>query len=694
MERYAGFVVRRRKAITLLFILLALAGAVMTLGVKVNYNMVDYLPAGAQSTHAVSLMEREFTQAVPNASVMVRDVSPVQAVQYKEKLAGLPGVDEVLWLDDVIDIHRPLEMADAGTVEGFYKNGNALFSVSIREGAEVAATDAIRALAGPGGAVSGQAADNAVMQSATNAEVINAVLILLPAVLLILILSTGAWIEPLLFLGAIGVSILINMGSNLFISQISFVTNAVSPILQLAVSLDYAIFLLHSFSAYRGEGRPAEAAMVLAIQKSVKAVAASAVTTLFGFVALVFMDFGIGADLGLNLAKGIVLSFISCMVFLPALTLCALKLLDKTRHRKLMPAFRGVNRVFSKIAIPALALACLISLPAFLGQGRVGFAYGAAAAAGTGRSAQDKAAVEEAFGKTNVMALLVPRGDVVKEYELGQELERLPHVTQVLSYASSVGAGIPAEFLGEDVTGQFYSPNYARIIVYTDTADEGDEAFALVREIDEVVARYYGEGHYSAGQSANLYDMKNVVEKDNRLVNLIAVLSIFGVLLVTFKSATLPFILLFTIEVGIWINLAIPYFTGSTINFLGYLVINTVQLGATVDYAILLTTYYLDNRRLMSRKQAMNQALGEAFKSILISAATLATAGFILGLTSSNPAVSSLGLLLGRGTILSFVMVVCVLPALLRVLDKPIALTTYKAQFFRAQKQRGEDKAE
>ncbi|MDR1619795.1 MAG: MMPL family transporter [Clostridiales bacterium] len=682
MERYADFIIKRRKLVVAVFIALAVFCVVMLLGVKVNYNMVDYLPRTAQSTTAVEIMTGEFTQTVPNASVMVRDLSIVEALAYKEKLAAVNGVGEVLWLDDMVDVNSPLIIYDADTVEGFYKGGNALFSVSIQDGYEAGAVNGIRALVGERGAVSGEAVDGASMQDTTISEVLRAAIILLPAILLILVFSTTSWIEPLLFLAAIGVSIIMNMGTNLIFGEISFVTNAVGPILQLAVSLDYAIFLLHSFAGFRERCGSAEDAMKQAIKKSVRTVAASAVTTLFGFIALAFMDFGIGADLGLTLAKGILLSFVSCMVFLPALTVCALRAIDKSRHRDLMPGFKNVNRVFSRIAIPAMTVVVLLALPAFLGQARVDFLYGNSEAT-TERGARDARAIEDEFGKTNVMAILVPRGDVVKEYALSRALEGVNHVTGVMSYANTVGAVIPPGFLEEDITGQFYSAHYARIIVYTDTEYEGDLAFSTVEAIDGAVARYYAPGtFYAAGQSANLYDMKNVVAKDNTRVNLIAIVSIFMVLIVTFISATLPFVLLFTIEAGIWINLSIPYFMGEPINFLGYLVINTVQLGATVDYAILLTSYYMDNRRQMPAKEAVHRSLGETFKSILMSAATLSIAGFTLGLTSSNPSVSSLGLLLGRGTILSFIMVVCMLPALLRVLDKPIRVTTYKAGFF------------
>jgi predicted RND superfamily exporter protein len=266
---------------------------------------------------------------------------------------------------------------------------------------------------------------------------------------------------------------------------------------------------------------------------------------------------------------------------------------------------------------------------------------------------------------------------------LCEEIEQLDHVTGIMSYATNVGAVIPSEYVDDDITEQFYSQNYARIIVYTDTPAEGDTAFKTVESINEKSKVYYKDAFYTLGQSANLYDMKNIIQKDNVVVNLIAIVAIFVVLLVTFKSAILPFLLVLTIEAGIWINLSIPYFSGTSINFLGYLVLSTVQLGATVDYAILLTNTYLRNRKQMSKREAINVSLGGSFKSILVSALTLSTAGFTLYAMSSNSAISDIGLLLGRGTLLSLAMVVCFLPTLLIVFDKAIEKTTYKTEFFR-----------
>ncbi len=680
LDRFTSAIVRHKKAMIVVFVAVAAVCALLTVFVRVNYNMVDYLPPNAQSTAALKLMTAEFSQPMPNTSVMITNVTIPQAVEYKQKLSEIDGVAEVLWLDDVMDIKTPLAMGDADTIKQFYKDGNALYSVTIAKGVEKETTEAIRSMIGEGNALAGEAPDIEFMQQATGTEVLNAMAILLPAILIILVLATTSWIEPLLYLAAIGISILINMGTNSFLGQVSFMTNSVAPILQLACSLDFAIFLLHSFSINRTKYVSVEEAMRQAIKESIPSVGASAATVLCGFLALVFMDFRIGADLGLALAKGILFSFISVMVFLPALTLCVYRLMDKTRHRPLMPRFKNVNKVLSKFFIPALVLVAVLIVPCFLGQSQADFTYGMQAAPES-RSGQESAAIRDTFGRSSIMVLLVPRGDAVKEEALCRDVGKLEHVTGVVSYATKVGAAVPAGFLDKAVVEQFYSQKYTRVVIYADTPQEGSLAFETVENIQNTAKAYYGDAVHTVGQSVNLYDMKDVVHKDGILTNILAVIAIFAVLLLTFRSATLPILLLVTIEAAIWINLAIPYFSGTPLNYVGYLLINTVQLGSSVDYAILLTVHYMRNRRLLPKKEAIHVSLGETFKPILISATTLAAAGFTLYITSSNPVISVLGLLLGRGTLISMLMVVCFLPALLTLFDKVIGKTTYKSGF-------------
>ena len=279
-----------------------------------------------------------------------------------------------------------------------------------------------------------------------------------------------------------------------------------------------------------------------------------------------------------------------------------------------------------------------------------------------------------------MLALLVPKEEPGKEIELCDALTEIPNVKSVVSFVTAVGGQIPREFVPDEAVQQFYSENYTRIIIYTDTEEEGPDTFDTIQAVIDTAAMYY-DTHYLAGQSATLFDMKNVVSMDTGIVNLLAIAGIFIVLLITFRSLSLPLILLFTIETAIWINLSFPYFAGNALSFIGYLIISTVQLGATVDYAILFTDTYLNNRKTFDKKKAMRLTIEDKLTAILTSAGILATAGFTLAYTSSNPIISDLGTLLGRGTLLSLAMVSFVLPALLVLFDGFIQKTTLKSGF-------------
>ncbi|MBE4908503.1 RND family transporter [Bacillus luteolus] len=679
----AARIIKHKKPVAIIFTVLTIICSVAMLGVSVNYDMTEYLPDDAQSTKALEIMEQEFEGSVPTNRVMVNNVSIQEALAFKEKLDEIDGVSDVTWLDDVIDIKAPLEMADKEVVETYYKDGKALFSFSIRDGEEVAIADEIYNLIGEENAMAGESLNTATQQKMAGNESMYAAALLVPIIILILVVSTNSWVEPLFFLTAIGVSVLINMGTNIFLGEVSFVTQSVAPILQLAVSLDYAIFLLHSFAYYRERVADPHEAMELAMKKSFSAIAASASTTFFGFIALSFMEFEIGSDLGINLVKGILLSFISVMVFLPALTLLFYKWIDKTKHKPLLPRINKKGSTVVKMRYPSLVLVLLLLVPAFLAQGQTDFTYGIGDQPETTRAGSDLIKIKEHFGESTPIVLLVPKGDTPKEEELVQELEKIAHVTSVIAYVNTVSAVIPPEYLDTSIREQFYSENYSRIILQTDTKNEGELAFHLIEQVQRTAQNYYGKEAYTIGESVTLYDIKTTVQKDNKLVNLLTILTIAFVLIVTFKSISIPIVLLLTIQSAVWINLSVPYFTDSSLVYVGYLLISIIQLAATVDYAILLTDAYKDYRKEMPVFEAVKKTLDEKIFAIAISGAILSSVGFILWITSSNPIVSSIGLLLGRGALLAFIMVVFFLPAMLLVFDKFIRKTTWKANFFK-----------
>lgn len=680
MDRVAKWITRHSKLIVVVFAALALLSVILFFGVRVNYDMSSYLPEDAQSTRALQIMNEEFSAAVPNARVMMPNLSIARALEVKEEIAAVEGVQEVIWLDSVADLKQPLETLDSALVEQYYKDNAAIYDVCIQTDMETQATEAIYEIIGQDGGISGNAANVAYSKNQILSEVLGAASVLVPAIILILLLTTSSWIAPLLFLCTIGVAVIINMGTNIIFGSISYVTQSVSPVLQLAVSLDYAIFLLSSFESHRKTEKDAVKAMEKAICQSFTSIAASAATTLFGFLALVFMRFSIGADLGMNLVKGVILSYLSAVIFLPALTLCCIKLLDKTSHRRLIPETKKLGGLLVRLRIPALILVIILVVPSFLAQSRSDFFYGNGEPAPDSRYGEDTIKINERFGESTAIVLLVPRGDVGREAQLCSHLQELEHVRSVVSYTTSVGASIPVEFLEEEIVSNFYSENYARIIAYTDTGEEGGDAFSVVEAVRELAGEYY-EDSYTCGQSANLYDIKEVVTGDTSLVNGIAIIFILITLLLSFRSLTLPLILIFTIESAIWINLSTPYFTNTPLVYLGYLVINTVQLGATIDYAILLTDGYIEQRRSLGCKQAVINTINEKLISIITSALILSVAGLCLQFASSMEIVKTLGLLLFRGTLLSMAMVLIALPALLVIFD-PLTIRLTKGSFY------------
>lgn len=682
----SNIIIRFKKSVVILFFVLMIISAVAFLFVDVNYNMQDYLPEDAESTVGLDVMDEEFSSGVSNTNVMIENVTIQEAIEYKQKIESLDEVTEVLWLDDVVDLREPIEVADTDTVENYYKDNKALLAVTIESGEEVEATDQIYELIGEENAISGEAANTATQQKMAGSETMYAAALLIPIIIIILVLSTNSWLEPVFFLTAIGVSILINLGTNIFVGEVSFITQSVAPILQLAVSLDYAIFLLHSFQDYRNRGNRPEEAMKLAMKESFPVVSASALTTFFGFTALMFMDFGIGADLGLSLVKGILLSFISVMVFLPALTLLFYPWIDKTQHKSLIPSFKGVGNKLIKLRIPVLILIALVIVPSFLAQSSTEFTYGMGEQPENTRLGSDINQIEETFGESTSVVLLVPNNDIGKEQEMIQVIDSIDHVTSVVGYANMVGSTIPQDYLEENVTEQFLSENYSRIIINTDVGAEGDVPFKLVEDVRNVATSYYGDEALTLGESVALYDMKETVTADNKLVNILTIVTIAIVLLFSFRSISIPVVLLLTIQSAVWINLSVPYFTDTSLVFVGYLIVSTVQLAATVDYAILLTETYKHNRKDMAAFPAIKKTLDDKLFSIAVSASILSSVGFILWLTSSNPIVGSIGLLLGRGALLAFILVITLLPALLVIGDKLIWKTTLGTKVYKEEK--------
>lgn len=671
MTKFYKRVVNHQKLIISIFLVLAVIGAVCKQFVAVNYDMNDYLPEDSPSTVALDTMEQEYDGGIPNARVMVQDVSVSEALEYKEKLLAVDGVSDVTWLDDVESVTVPLETLDTDTVETYYKDGNALFSVTIDEDKRISAVSDIRDIIGDDNCMTGSAVSTAVATTSTVNEISTIAIIAVAFVLLVLILTTTSFVEPFLVLAGLGVAILINAGSNLMFGEISFVTNAAGNILQLAVSLDYSVFLLHRFAECRQTTDDPKEAMVQALTMSTTSILSSGLTTVIGFLALCLMQFQIGPDLGLALAKGVALSLITVFTFTPALILRTYKYIDKTQHRSFMPSFKGFGRFISNVMIPMVIFFAILIAPSYLASNANSFYYGASHIFGSDTQiGSDTDKIQDIFGKQDTYVLMVPKDSTATQAELSEALHDIPEVTSIVSYVDTVGETIPEQYLDDDTLSKLNSDNYTRMVLSVDAIYEGDATFELVETIRDTAEEYYPGEWLLAGEGVSTYDLMDTVTADMVKVNLIAIGAVFLVLLISFKSLILPVILVLSIETAIWINLAIPYFSNQSVFYIAYLIISSIQLGATVDYAILFTDRYREMRETYAKKDAVIQTISAVAVSVMTSAIVLTVVGFLLGIVSSHRLLSQLGFFLGKGALLSLAIVLFVLPGLLYLFDK------------------------
>lgn len=679
MHKIAKSILQHKKIIIVVFLLLGLVAAFYSAKVKINYDIIQYLPADLNSTQAVDLLADEFHDNIPNLNIAVPNLDLAAALALKEKIAAYPGVASITWLDDMYDLTQPLEIIPAEGRQAFFSEGEARYIVNLQVEDYSKAMQDLQELLGSEVSMSGQAVQFAQANLAAGEEICRIMLFAIPLALLILIFATRSYVEPLIFLLTVLIAVLFNMGTNIFLGEISFISQAVAAVLQMAVSMDYAIFMLNRFNQFRAEGDDVDTAMQKSMVKSFSSITASAATTFFGFLSLIFMRFELGPDLGIVLAKGIVFSLLSTFFFLPVLASLSYKLIDKTSHRSFLPstrALRGFGRGVGKIAPLVLILVALLALPLYRAQTRINFLYGMSQAGAEQQNLQTQH-IKDKFGDKQMLVLLVPRGEAAQEVTLTRALSDLPYIDSVTSYATSVGYELPPEIVPADQLTQLESANYSRIVVETSLASEGPKSFAAAQDLRDLVDRHYPEGEtYWAGEVFSLLDMRDLVQIDNLLVNRLTIFFVGLILFFTFRSFSLPLILVFTIEFAIWCNLSTIYFGGRPLNYIGYLVISTIQLGATVDYGILMAEHYLDYRKKLAPRWAAQEAVTRSLPAILPPALILSLVGYILSLVSSLPVVADIGLVLGRGALFSLAAVILLLPSLLRLADPLIRYTS------------------
>ena len=656
-------------------------------GVKINYQFSDYLPEDSKSTVSLRVMEEAFDAPTPNSNIMVEGLSLTEAQELANKIEETKGVEDVMWLGTTCDISMPLGTYDPDAVSAFKVDDSYLYQVALDTSLATDTMDVIRDEAASVGAsevsMSGEAINSAVAQGSSDFEIQLILVMAVFVILGLLLLTSEAWFEPVLFLSVIGISIVYNLGTNIIFGEISFITQMCAAVLQLAVSMDYGIVMLHAFRSYRAEGLSSYDAAVAAMHKAAAVIASSAATTFFGFLSLCVMAFLIGADMGVVLAKGIVFSFLCVLFLLPILVLSSEKLLAKTAHRKFLPSFDGFARVCMRLAVPFIIIIALITVPAYLGQKQPNFVYGASGFVEPGSELYEETnAIDETFGSNEQWVMLVPEGDLGRELQMVKQIEGLEDVVAVTSYVTAVSANIPSSFVPESDLSQLISGGYSRIVVSTSVGGESEEAFALVQTLRDIGDEFYPDENYLVGSSVTSYDMSLIVNDDSMRIFIASVVAIGLVLLLMFRSLSIPLMLLLTIEISIWINLAIPYFTGETIQYIGYLIISAIMLGATVDYTIILSRAYLDRRAEMEKRPAMLSAISYSAITILTSATILTVCGAFIGIISSNGVMAGLGTLIGRGAFIAALNTFLLLPILFMLLDKVVEKTTWKARFY------------
>lgn len=670
MKRFYEKIVQYKKCLVVLFTFSALLCLWVGQRVAVNYDIADYLPSHSPSSRALEVMEEEFEGGIPNARVMISNVTIAEALEYKEKLARVEGVEAVTWLDDAVNILQPLATLDQEQVQTYYQDNTALFTVTIKEDIRIEAVQNLRELIGEDQAMSGSAVSTAISTTATVSEVQLISVFAVLFVLVVLVLTTTSWVEPIIVLVGLGVAIAINKGTNLMFGEISFVTNAAGSILQLAVSLDYSVFLLHRFEECRQTNSDVKSAMVEALGKSTLSILSSGLTTVIGFLALVLMQFRLGPDLGLALAKGVAISLIVVFTFMPALILLVYRQIDRTKHRPFVPKLQSLGKWVSRLSMPLVILFALVIVPSYLASNANDYYYGASHIFNeTTQLGADTLAIEKRFGQNDTYVLLLPQGDLATETKLSQALNELPQVKSIISYVDLAGAEIPLSYLDETTRAKLMSENYSRMVLSVNVPYEGEETFSVVETIRHIANQYYPDDYYLAGEGVSTYDLMKTISTDMTKVNLVAILAVFIVLVFSLKSVLLPIFLVLSIETAIWLNLAIPYFSDTPIFYIAYLIISSIQLGATVDYAILMTDRYRENRMQGSKKEAVIQTIMDVTVSILTSGSTLTVVGLLMGYISSNQLLGQLGLFIGRGAIFSLIIVLFVLPGILYLFD-------------------------
>lgn len=676
--------ITRHKNLILLFAMILLIPAGMGyISTRVNYDLLSYLPDTLETVDGQDIMVDEFGMGA-FSMVIVEDMPMKDVAKLEKDLEDLEHVSDVLWYDDALDVSVPIEMMPADLRDAFF-NGDATMMVALFDNTTSAddtmdTIKEIRKMVGKNVFASGMAGVVTDIKDLAMAEMPIYVVIAALMSLVVLFITMDSFATPLIFLFNIGLSVVYNLGSNFFMGEISYITQALAAVLQLAVTMDYSIFLLESYEAnkirYDGDK---QRAMAHAIGNTFKSVTSSSVTTVAGFVALCFMTFKLGANLGIVMSKGVVIGVITCVTVLPAMILSLDGVIEKTTHRSIIPNLDKLSHGIIKGRYVAVALFLLLLFPAVYGNHHYEIYYNIDQSLPKDiPSAEANDKLKEKFDMSNVHMLLLKDGLTAKEKtRMDEEIEKIDGIKWVIGMDSLIGSNLPNEMVPKDIRDMLSNENYELQFVGSDYGSATDEVNAQLAKINDIVKGYQKDGMV-IGEAPLMKDLQDVTDVDLKMVNFVSIAAIFLIILLTFKSVSIPIILVAVIEFAIACNMAVPYYMHDSLAFVASIVIGTIQLGATVDYAILMTNRYHKERTVggHDKKEAIRIAHETSIKSILISGFCFFAATFGVAAYSRVDMIGSICMLLARGAIISMVVVICLLPALLWIFDGVIIRTS------------------
>lgn len=684
MKKFSQFVVKARYAILIIAVLLLIPSAIGYFNTRVNYDLLYYLPDGIDTMTGQDILMDEFNSGAFGI-VMVDKMSDSDVSALKAKMEKVDHVSKVLWYDSFVDLGMPKSMLPSEVYDAFNKDTSTIMLVIFDDTSSgdgtMKAINEIRKVTKHQCLISGISA--IVTDTKDLAEQETPVYVCVAVVISIILLSLlmDSFMIPVFFLLSIGMAIVYNLGSNFVMGEISYITKALAAVLQLGVTMDYSIFLWHSFEEHmeKTNGDKYEA-MADAIRATISSVVGSSITTVAGFIALCFMSFTLGLDLGVVMAKGVVLGVISCVTILPAFILVFHKAIEKTKHRHLLPDFDKVPRWIAKHYKIFIAVFVILLVPAIYGQANTKVYYDLTLSLPDSLEsvvAQNKISKEYDLGSANIILL----DSDVKSKDVSamlDEVKKVDGVQMALGKESVLDGSVPESFIPKDLTKELESDEHEMLIFMSAYKTGSDEANNQCNEIEKIIKKYDKNGML-VGEAACTRDLIKITNKDFATVSFVSIFLIFIIIALVFKSISLPIILVAVIEFAIFINMGIPFYTNTTLPFIASIVIGTIQLGATVDYAILMTNRYkLERSSGKDKKAAAGDALKATMKSVMVSAFTFFGATFGVGVYSSIDMISSLCLLMARGAIVSMLCVICILPAMYIVFDKAIVKGSYK----------------